>query len=98
MKDNIIKQMELKENKWILDTNVQTFSYFVACSPNIISIMDDLFNGDFTYDYSGKKSCLKDTLKNYAYYYDRLSTESTKGELEHISEILIRKENKKIFY
>lgn len=94
-KIDIVEQIGLHERKWILDANVQTFSYFTQSSPKLISIMDTLYNGNFTYDYTGKKSCLKDVLKNYSFTYDNYELDIT--EVSRISEILLRKENRKIF-
>lgn len=97
---DIIEQIKLHEGKWVLDANVQTFSYFAIYVPDIISIMDVLFYGNFTYGDYGKKSCLKDTLKNYASAYDKFKLDNTDcslNELKSINEILLRRENYKIF-
>lgn len=95
----IMESIGLQEKKWILKANVQTFSYFTQCSPNLISTMDTLFNGNFTYDDLGKKSCLKDTLKNYAFAYDNYKQDmgGLQKEVNHIGEILLRKSNRKVF-
>lgn len=99
-KIDIIEQMELQENKWLIEANVQTFSYFVQTTPNLISTMDTLFNGDFTYDDSGKKNCLKDALKNYAFTYETVKLKDkdcARKEVEHICQILLRDNNRRIF-
>ncbi len=98
-KAEISAMMDLPDNKWIMDANVQTFSYFARNSPNLLSIMDRRFNGNFTYDDSGRKSCLKDALKNYAVAYGphkAKNRECALRELESISEILTRKDNRSI--
>lgn len=100
-KEDIKKQMELKEDRWIMDANVQTFSYFAIYSAKTVSRMNELFSGNFTYDNAGKKNCLKDTLKNYAYSYDKFQSEQQKSvliqELNLIKDILLREDNYKIF-
>lgn len=97
---DIINQMELQEDEWLFDANVQTFAYFAQSTPDLISTMDTLFNGDFTYDDSGKKNCLKDALKNYAFTYNlyKLNQQySTQNEVERIAQILSRQNNSNIF-
>lgn len=97
---DIINQMALQEDEWLFDANVQTFSYFAQSTPDLISTMDTLFNGDFTYDDSGKKNCLKDALKNYAFTYNlyKLNQKyATQNEIERIAQILSRKNNSNIF-
>lgn len=97
---DIINQMELQEDEWLFDANVQTFSYFAQSTPDLISTMDTLFKGDFTYDDSGKKNCLKDALKNYAFTYNlyKLNQKNTtQNEIEKIAQILSRKNNRNIF-
>lgn len=100
-KEDIKKQMELKEDRWIMDANVQTFSYFAIYSAETVSRINEWFNGKFTYDNAGKKNCLKDTLKNYAYSYDKFKSEQQDSiliqELNLIKDILLRKDNYKIF-
>ena len=100
-KAEISAAMDLPENKWILDANVQTFSYFAEYSPNLISMMDSRFDGNFTYDDSGRKSCLKYALKNYALSYKKhkeADEECVRRELEYIiRQILTRENNKAIF-
>ena len=100
-KAEISAAMDLPENKWILDANVQTFSYFAEYSPNLISMMDSRFEGNFTYDDSGRKSCLKYALKNYALSYKKhkeADEECVRRELEYIiRQILTRENNKAIF-
>lgn len=97
---DIINQMELQGDEWLFDANVQTFSYFAQSAPDLISTMDTLFNGDFTYDDSGKKNCLKDALKNYAFTYNLYKLNQKYGiqnEIEMIAQILSRKNNRNIF-
>ncbi len=98
-KRDVIEKLELQDDKWLLEANVQTFSYFAKWSPKLISTMDYLFDGNFTYDDSGKKNCLKDALKNYAFYYDIYKKDkiSSQTEIECICKILLRKANRKIF-
>lgn len=100
-KEDIKKQMELKEDRWIMDANVQTFSYFAIYSAKTVSRMHKLFSGNFTYDNAGKKNCLKDTLKNYAYSYDKFKSEQQESvliqELNLIKDILLQKKNYKVF-
>lgn len=99
--DEVVRQLGLEGKGWILDADVQTFSYFSRCTPNLISIMDRSFNGDFTYDDSGRKNCLKDTLKNFAFSYDYHNhmedTVRSREEIANISEILLRKEHSSVF-
>ena len=101
---NIVKNklnLEADENgfKWEVEANVQTFSYF-AVEPKIccvVSTMDEMFNQNFTYDDSGKKNCLKDTLKNYSYSYSKLDDSGkndASNELDAICDILMRPGNK----
>lgn len=98
-KEDIKKQMELKEDRWIMDANVQTFSYFAIYSAKAVSCINKLFNGKFTYDNAGKKNCLKDTLKNYAYSYDKFKSEQQESvliqELNLIQDVLLQ--NYKVF-
>lgn len=100
-KADIIRQMELKEGRWVLDANVQTFSYFAIYSVETVSCINKFFNGKFTYDNAGKKNCLKDTLKNYAYSYDKFKSEQQESvliqELNLIKDILLQKKNYKVF-
>lgn len=100
-KEDIKKQMELKEDRWIMDANVQTFSYFAIYSAKTVSRMHELFSGNFTYDNAGKKNCLKDTLKNYAYSYDKFKSEQQESvliqELNLIKDILLQEKNYKVF-
>lgn len=100
-KEDIKKQMELKEDRWIMDANVQTFSYFAIYSAKTVGRMHELFSGNFTYDNAGKKNCLIDTLKNYAYSYDKFKSEQQESvliqELNLIKDILLREDNYKIF-
>lgn len=100
-KEDIKKQMELKEDRWIMDANVQTFSYFAIYSAKTVSRMHELFSDNFTYDNAGKKNCLKDTLKNYAYSYDKFKSEQQESvliqELNLIKDILLQEKNYKIF-
>lgn len=100
-KEEIKKQMELKEDRWIMDVNVQTFSYFAIYAPQTVSRMYEMFRGDFTYDNAGKKNCLKDTLKNYAYSYDKFKSEQQESvliqELNLIKDILLQGRNYKVF-
>lgn len=77
---------------WKIDADVQTFSYFAMCCKTLISTMDKKFNGNFCYDEKGKKSCLKDALKNYSYAY-QYNKNYTVEEVESICKILARKEN-----
>lgn len=77
---------------WKIDADVQTFSYFAMCCKTLISTMDKKFNGNFCYDEKGKKSCLKDAIKNYSFYKN--ATRYTKDrEAECISKLLAREEN-----
>lgn len=100
-KEDIKKQMELKEDRWIMDANVQTFSYFAIYSAKTVGRMHELFSGNFTYDNAGKKNCLIDTLKNYAYSYDKFKSKQQESvliqELNLIKDILLREDNYKIF-
>lgn len=100
-KEDIKKQMELKEDRWIMDANVQTFSYFAIYSAKTVGRMHELFSGNFTYDNAGKKNCLIDTLKNYAYSYDKFRSKQQESvliqELNLIKDILLREDNYKIF-
>lgn len=77
---------------WKIDADVQTFSYFAMSCPTLISTMDEKFNRNFCYDEKGKKSCLKDALKNYSYAY-QYNKNYTVEEVESICKILARKEN-----
>ena len=85
---------------WVIDANVQTFSYFAAECPTLISTMEHEFEGDFTYDENRKKSCLKDALKNYAYsytkrYYDELP--DIGQELVAVASILRQDQHRSVF-
>lgn len=100
-KADIIRKMELKEDRWILDANVQTFSYFAIYSAETVSRMHELFSGNFTYDNARKKNCLKDTLKNYAHSYDKFKSKQQESdliqELNLIKDILLQEKNYKVF-
>lgn len=95
----VTEQLGLSGNKWILDANVQTFSYFALHSPDVLAIMQKWFKGNFTYDDAGRKSCLKDTLKNYAFSYARnnFDKESAQKTLDPVRKIIRVKENYKVF-
>ena len=82
------------DEDWFIDANVQTFSYFAKYDQQLISIMDKAFDGNFCYD--GEKSCLKDAIKNYSYFYNNKNNNYPKEEVSNIAEILSRKENEKV--
>lgn len=100
-KDVIAEQLGLGGDRWLIEANVQTFSYFARCSADLISLMDARFKGDFAYDDAKKKNCLKETLKYYALYYHGYREENNgclHEEIQHIRDILSRKENTKVYY
>ena len=100
-KDVIVEQLGLGGDRWLIEANVQTFSYFARCSADLISLMDARFKGDFAYDDAKKKNCLKETLKYYALYYHGYREENNgclHEEIKHIRDILSRKENIKVYY
>ena len=82
------------DEDWLIDANVQTFSYFAKYDQQLISTMDKAFDGNFCYD--GEKSCLKDAIKNYSYFYNNKNNNYPKEEVSNIAEILSRKENEKV--
>lgn len=82
------------DEDWLIDANVQTFSYFAKYDQQLISTMDKAFDGNFCYD--GEKSCLKDAIKNYSYFYNNKENNYPKEEAYKIAEILSRKENEKV--
>lgn len=86
---------------WMIDANVQTFSYFAAECSTLISTMDREFECDFTYDENRKKSCLKDALKNYAYSYKKLGYDQLPDigqELAAIESMLRQEQHRSVFY
>lgn len=94
-RNDIIKELGITNGQWMIDANVQTFSYFSKYDPDLISTMDKKFEGDFFY--AKGKSCLKDTLKNYSFNYDGFEESTRSKELKFISELLSKKENYKVF-
>ena len=94
-KSSIAKRLGLGADEyWLIDANVQTFSYFAKYDQQLISTMDKAFDGNFCYD--GEKSCLKDAIKNYSYFYNNKDNNYPKEEAYKIAEILSRKENEKV--
>ena len=78
---------------WMLDIDVQTVTYFAEqCDrKRLISTIIDWFDGNFCYDESGKKSCLKDAIKNYSRVYSKANQDLE--EVAVIVDILLKKEN-----
>ena len=78
---------------WMLDIDVQTVTYFAEqCDrKRLISTIIDWFDGNFCYDESGKKSCLKDAIKNYSRVYTKANQDLE--EVAVIVDILLKKEN-----
>ncbi len=78
---------------WMLDIDVQTVTYFAEqCDrKRLISTIIDWFDGNFCYDESGKKSCLKDAIKNYSRVYTKANQDLE--EVAVIVDILLKEEN-----
>ena len=84
------------DERWMIEANVQTFSYFAEYSPTLISTMDEMFDGNFTYDDQGRNSCLKDAIKNYGYAFKN-NPKYPVEEVGRISEIITRIGNRGLF-
>lgn len=98
---NRLLEIHGNDQSWLIDANVQTFSYFATECPTLISTMEREFEGDFTYDESRKKSCLKDALKNYAHSYKRLYYDELPDigqELSAIIRILQQEQHQSTFH
>ncbi|MBR5853709.1 MAG: hypothetical protein IKY74_05845 [Alistipes sp.] len=78
---------------WMMDIDVQTVTYFAEqCDrKRLISTIIDWFDGNFCYDESGKKSCLKDAIKNYSSVYTKANQDLE--EVAVIVDILLKEEN-----
>ena len=94
-KIDIYKLLDANHNTeaWMLDIDVQTVTYFAEqCDrKRLISTIIDWFDGNFCYDESGKKSCLKDAIKNYSRVYTKANQDLE--EVAVIGDILLKKEN-----
>jgi hypothetical protein len=86
-------------NQWMMDANIQTFSYFSLLIPKAIIVADSMFDQNYCYDLKGKKSCLKDLVKNirYAYQHDANFRNNAQEAIEKLGEILSRKEHYNLF-
>jgi uncharacterized phage-like protein YoqJ len=86
-------------NQWMMDANIQTFSYFSLLIPKAIIVADSMFDQNYCYDPKGKKSCLKDLVKNirYAYQHDANFRNNAQEAIEKLGEILSRKEHYNLF-
>ena len=94
-KIDIYKLLDANHNTeaWMLDIDVQTVTYFAEqCDrKRLISTIVDWFDGNFCYDESGKKSCLKDAIKNYSRVYSKANQDLE--EVAVIVDILLKNEN-----
>ena len=85
-------------NQWMMDANIQTFSYFSLLIPKAIIIADCMFDKNYCYDLKGKKSCLKDIVKNIRNAYQRDANFRNNAQvIEKLGEILSRKEHYNLF-
>ena len=76
-KKTIREKLGLEKDKdWLIEANVQTYTYFASCDKKLIETMDTKFGGDFTYDENGKKSCLEDAIKNYIKQHPSLTEQN----------------------
>jgi hypothetical protein len=87
------------DEKWIIESNVQTYSFFVKQCPTIISYIWTKFNGNFYY--IEDKSCLENLVKSYNKVYkvhcNYLGYYSSLKEVRKIAKILSSQEQEQVF-